>query len=91
MERNNIETQDYDLRADRALKMWFVENVQPILEEYVGFRVGWPWAHIRYVNAARHGDGSRKGIRETLLSCFAFRVNTSPTSSPNFGERLWRW
>ena len=56
MERSNIEVQDYDLNADRALKAWFIENVQPILQEHVGFKVGWPWAHIRYANAERHGE-----------------------------------
>lgn len=57
MQRDNIEVQDYSLNADRPLKAWMTENIQPIIREYVGFSIGWPWAHIRYADSAKHGKG----------------------------------
>ncbi len=57
MERDNVAVQDYDLGTDPALKKWLVKNVQPILRNYVGSTVVWPWAHIRYADAEKHGHG----------------------------------
>jgi hypothetical protein len=74
MERENIETQDYNLNDDRALKAWLVKNIQPILQDYVGFTVGWPWAHIRYADATRHGKA------------WAFRYKQHPYGNFHFDQ-----
>lgn len=56
LERDNVTARDYDLDADPAMKDWVMQNVHPIVQGYVGSKVVKPWAHIRYADAARHGE-----------------------------------
>lgn len=72
MQRDNIETCDYDLRSDRPLHAWLMENVRPIIQDYVGFHVDWPHAHIRYADAKRHGQGWTYHYRQHPYGYFHF-------------------
>lgn len=56
LERDNVTARDYDLDGDPALKDWVMTNVHPIVQGYIGSKAIKPWAHIRYADAARHGE-----------------------------------
>ena len=72
MESHNVEVQDYDLGTDPAMKKWLTTNIQPILRNYVGSPVIWPWAHIRYADAARHGNEWEYIYRQHRYAYFHF-------------------
>lgn len=72
MERANVDTSNYDLKSDPDLKAWLAKNVQPVIQDYVGIKVGWPWAHIRYADAVRHGAGWKHRYRHHAYANFHF-------------------
>jgi len=55
-ERDGTARRDYDLRADPELRAWLMSEVRPVVEDYVGIRVGLPQANIRYANSTREGE-----------------------------------
>lgn len=72
MERQNIEVQDYDLNKDPEMNRWLTDTIKPLLREYVGTTVISPWAHIRYVNAEKHGQGWAHIYRQHPYAYFHF-------------------
>ena len=72
MERDGTAARDYNLHTDPRLKEWTVKNVQPILRQYVDSVVCCPWAHIRYADAAKHGEGWSHIYRQHEYAYFHF-------------------
>ena len=56
MEQQGIKNLEYDLNRSQQLKRWVREKLQPIIEEYVGFKVVSPSAELRFSDSKLHGD-----------------------------------
>lgn len=54
MEGHGEKTRHYDLNRAPGLKQWVTKSLQPIIEDYIGYRVVSPGGELRYANSQLH-------------------------------------
>lgn len=79
MEQLGIKNMEYDLSQSPEIKSWVRKTLQPMIEEYVGFKIVSPGAETRFADSKMHAEGWEDAYRHHDYgnyhldqSCYAF-------------------